>query len=81
MTSSPDARMEHLTRFLFTAPPWYVSLLLAFVPGLLADLLAHPVPGVPWAGALLLSLPAAAAFLLEFRRLRGASSRRAPSTA
>jgi putative membrane protein len=56
--------MEHLTRFLFTAPPWYLSLLLAALPGLFLDLLAPPVPPVAWAGTLLFTGPAAAAFLL-----------------
>jgi putative membrane protein len=67
---SPDARMEHLTRFLFTAPPWYLSILLAALPGLFLDLLAPPVPPVAWAGTLLFTAPAAAAFLLTHPLVR-----------
>ena len=67
---SPDARMEHLTRFLFTAPPWYLSLVVAALPGLLLDILApHTLPA-PWAGTLLFTAPAISAFLLTLPLVR-----------
>lgn len=67
---SPDSRMEYLTRFLFRAPPWYLTLVAAAVPGILLDLLAAPALPFPWAGILLLSLPAVAAALLTVPLVR-----------
>ena len=68
--ASPDSRMEYLTRFLFSAPPWYLSLLAAIVPGLLLDLLTGSLLPYPWAGTLLLSVPAAAATFLTVPLVR-----------
>ncbi|MBS1193822.1 MAG: hypothetical protein H6R28_222, partial [Methanomicrobiales archaeon] len=68
--ASPDSRMEYLTRFLFSAPPWYLSLLAALVPGILLDLLTAQLLPYPWAGTLLLSVPAAAATFLTVPLVR-----------
>ncbi|MDD1659670.1 MAG: DUF2070 family protein [Methanomicrobiales archaeon] len=61
---SPDSRMEYLTRFLFSAPPWYLSLLVAALTGPALDLLVPFTLPFPWAGTLLFSVPALAAVLL-----------------
>jgi putative membrane protein len=68
--ASPDSRMEYLTRFLFSAPPWYSSLVAALVPGILLDLLTSHLLPYPWAGTLLLSVPAAAATFLTVPLVR-----------
>ena len=60
---SPDSRMEYLTRFLFSAPPWYLTLLIAVLPGPALDLLASSALPFPRAGTLLFSVPAVAAVL------------------
>lgn len=67
---SPDARMEQLTRFLFTAPPWYLSIILAALPGLLLDLLSPRSLPAPWAGSLLFTAPAICTFLLTHPLVR-----------
>jgi putative membrane protein len=67
---SPDSRMEYLTRFLFSAPPWYLTLLAAAVPGIVLDLLAAPALPFPWAGILLFSFPAVVATLLTVPLVR-----------
>jgi putative membrane protein len=55
--------MEHLTRFLFTAPPWYVSACLIVLAGLALDLAMGRVPGPLTPGVLAFALPALLAFL------------------
>jgi putative membrane protein len=62
MTSSPDARMEHLTRFLFTAPPWYMSALAIVLAGVALDLARGMVPGPFSPGVLAFAVPALLAF-------------------
>ncbi|HVP24753.1 MAG TPA: DUF2070 family protein, partial [Methanomicrobiales archaeon] len=57
MTLSPDARMEHLTRFLFTAPPWYVSALAIVLAGIALDLARGAIPGPFSLGVLAFALP------------------------
>jgi putative membrane protein len=56
--------METLTRFLFTAPPWYQSILLVMVIGLFLDGLAY-LTAAPLLlpGTLLFTLPALFAFI------------------
>ncbi len=56
--------MEHLTRFLFTAPPWYISGGLAVLAGLALDVARGTVPGPLSVGILAFALPAILALLL-----------------
>jgi putative membrane protein len=63
MAASPDARMEHLTRFLFTAPPWYVPVCLMVLAGLGLDLGMGRIPGPLSPGILAFTVPAVLAFL------------------
>ncbi|HMA05803.1 MAG TPA: DUF2070 family protein, partial [Methanomicrobiales archaeon] len=64
MASSPDARMEHLTRFLFTAPPWYVAGGLAVLAGLALDIARGRMPGPFSLGILAFTAPALLALVL-----------------
>ena len=64
MAASPDARMEHLTRFLFTAPPWYVPACLAVLAGLALDVAGGRVPGPFSIGILAFTVPAILALVL-----------------
>ncbi|HUK39304.1 MAG TPA: DUF2070 family protein [Methanomicrobiales archaeon] len=54
MASSPDARMENLTRFLFTAPPWYIPAVIAVLIGIAFGI---PLFTIPALLALVLSKP------------------------
>jgi putative membrane protein len=56
--------MEHLTRFLFTAPPWYVSGGLSVLAGLALDLVMGRAPGPTSIGILAFTVPAILALLL-----------------
>ncbi|MDD1664528.1 MAG: DUF2070 family protein [Methanomicrobiales archaeon] len=64
MSASPDARMEHLTRFLFTAPPWYVAGALAVLAGLALDIAVGRMPGPSSIGILAFTIPAILALVL-----------------
>jgi putative membrane protein len=65
MPAAPHVKMETLTRFLFTAPPWRWSLLLIVVIGLVIDGLAILLSApFSFPGTLLLTAPALFAFLL-----------------
>jgi putative membrane protein len=55
--------MEHLTRFLFTAPPWYVSGGLVVLAGVAMDLVRERVPGPFSVGILAFTVPAILALL------------------
>jgi putative membrane protein len=65
MPIAPHVKMETLTRFLFTAPPWRRSLLLIIALDLVIDGLAI-LSSAPFAfpGTLLFTLPALFAFIL-----------------
>ncbi len=58
MSTSPDARMEHLARFLFTAPPWYVSAVVILLIGIAIDLGRGALPGPLTLGILAFGVPA-----------------------
>jgi putative membrane protein len=58
MSASPDARIENLTRFLFTAPPWYIPACLIVLAGMALDLAMGWVPGFLSPGTLAFTLPA-----------------------
>jgi len=64
MSASPDARMEHLTRFLFTAPPWYVAGGLGVLAGLALDVISGGMPGPLSVGILAFTVPALLALVL-----------------
>ena len=46
MASSPDARMENLTRFLFTAPPWYIPAIVAILIGIAFGIPLFTIPAL-----------------------------------
>ncbi|MDD1671239.1 MAG: DUF2070 family protein, partial [Methanomicrobiales archaeon] len=56
--------MEHLARFLFTAPPWYVAGGLAVLAGLALDIIGGRVPGPFSIGILAFTAPAILALVL-----------------
>ena len=56
--------MEYLTRYLFTAPPWYVSGGLAVLAGLALEIARGRVPGPLSVGILAFTVPAILALLL-----------------
>jgi len=63
MATSPDARMEHLTRFLFTAPPWYATAALMVIAGLCLDIARGRVPGPFTLGVAAFAAPGILAFV------------------
>ncbi|MDH7594340.1 MAG: DUF2070 family protein [Methanomicrobiales archaeon] len=65
MAIAPDVKMEALTRYLFTAPRWYYSILLTLIAGWSIDLLGFIMKaGNAPAGTCLFSIPAVLAFFL-----------------
>jgi len=56
--------MEHLTRFLFTAPPWYIAGGLAVLAGLALDIVGGRVPGPLSVGILAFTVPAILALVV-----------------
>ena len=65
METASDVKLGQLTKYLFTAPSWPVSLLILIVLGIIIDgASARAWVYLPFSGTLAFTLPAIAAFLL-----------------